>query len=137
MYLFEIFSIPFGVFLAFLTSKFRQYKKVSSPLIVLILLLLIIPVKIESTEKVYHIVNETEFQGFLSYQDKEGSRAVLDPWKAIAFSPLAKKEVYSRVPPGPNPIYLERNKEIFEFFNQSCSNKTFLKENEIDLVIGC
>lgn len=136
MYLLEIFAIPFGVFLAFFAEKFRSFKKISVPLLFVLLLLIAVPPKIESTTKMYHIVNETEINNYLAYKNVEGERAVIHPWKAIAFTPLAQKEVYSRIPPGPIPEYLKRNEEIFEFFNQSCSNKSFLEENEIDIVVG-
>ena len=90
-------------------------------------------------EKVQYEIffNEKEYNEFLKYKEVEGKKAVLDPWKAIAFSPIAEKEIYSRVPPGPNQEYIKRNKEIEIFFNQSCTNETFLKDNEIDLIIGC
>jgi len=132
MYLLQIFSIPFALSLDYL----YKYKKVFV-LLLFILLFLFIPVKIESTSLVYHIVDDSEYKEFSSYKNVEGTRAVLDPWKAIAFTPLAEKEVYSRIPPGPNPIYLDRNVEIYNFFNQSCVNKTFLETNKIDLVVGC
>ena len=137
MLLFESFAIPFGAFFSYTASRFRQYEKILLVLSFVLLLVLLVPSKMESTGYVYQIINDKEYNEFLEFREVEGKKAVLDPWKAIAFSPLAGKEIYSRIPRGPNTIYLERNKEIFEFFNQSCSNETFLKENEIDIVVGC
>ena len=137
MFLFQSFAIPFGVSLSYISSRFKENKTPLVILSIIFLLIILMPQKIESTKPVYHIINEKEYNEFLKYREIEGKKAVLDPWKAIAFSPIAKKEIYSRIPPGPNIIYSARNKEIEIFFNQSCSNKTFLKDNEIDIVIGC
>ena len=137
MFLFESFAVPFGAFFSYTASRFKRYEKILLALFFVFLLIFLIPGKIESTGYLYQIINDKEYNEFLEFKDVEGGRAVLDPWKAIAFAPIAEKEIYSRVPPGPNPIYLERNKEIFEFFNQSCSNETFLRDNEIDVVVGC
>ena len=137
MFLFQSFAIPFGVALSYISSRFKENKTPLVILFIIFLLIILIPSKIESTKPVYHIINEKEYNEFLKYKEIDGNRAVLDPWKAIAFSPITKKEIYSRIPPGPNKEYLDRNKKIETFFNQSCSNKTFLKDNEIDITIGC
>jgi len=137
MFLFQSFAIPFGVSISYISSRFKESKTPLVILFIILLLIVLIPSKIESTKPVYQIINDKEYKEFLKYKEIDGNRAVLDPWKAIAFGPIAEKEIYSRVPPGPNLVYSARNKEIKIFFNQSCSNKTFLKDNKINIVIGC
>jgi len=134
MYLFIAFAIPFGIALSFIfTKKIKGFYV----LLLILVIAILLPLKIGSAFMVYHVVNETEINEFIEYKHVEGSKVIINPWKAIAFTPLAKKEVYSRVPAGPDPKYIARNNEIFEFFNKSCSNKTFLKENNIDIIVGC
>jgi len=63
-----------------------------------------------------------------------GEKAVLDPWKANAFVAVAEKKVYSRLPQGSDKFYEDRNKEIIAFFQNNCTNTTFLRENNISII---
>ena len=131
------FAIPFGIAIGTFSNAFKKFKSILAVIIIVLLLIFLMPQKIESTKNVYKIINDSEYDEFLSYKELEGTRAVLDPWKAIAFTSIAEKEIYSRIPPGPIEQYLARNEEIFNFFNNNCVNETFLKQNEIDIVVGC
>src|SRR3989344_3014180 len=137
MYLLAFFAIPFGIAIGTFSNAFKKFKSILAVIIIVLLLIFLMPQKIESTKNVYKIINDSEYDEFLSYKELEGTRAVLDPWKAIAFTSIAEKEIYSRIPPGPIEQYLARNEEIFNFFNNNCVNETFLKQNEIDIVVGC
>jgi len=136
MYLFESFSIPFGVFFGCVIGKIKKYQVFFILVLLIVLGIFMLPGKVESTKQVYHIINENEYSDFMYIRENLNGKAVLDPWKAIAFTPIAEREIYSRIPPGPNEIYLNRNEEVFSFFNQSCSNLTFLEENNIKIVYG-
>ncbi len=136
MYLFESFAVPFGVGCAFLVSKFKRFSNVALVVFLVLLLIFTIPGKADSTSKVYHLINDNQYNDFVWIKDNASGRAVLDPWLAIAFTPLAGKEVYSRVPQGPDEEYLNRNIEVSAFFKSGCSDVDFLHRNNISIVYG-
>ncbi len=140
MYLFLIFSIAFGVGFSGLVSLFSNKKLKIIIFIMLLAAILIctVPIKLKSNGYFYQIINDKEFKAFqfIKNNTAEDATAVLDPWKAIAFTPIAERKVYSRIPQGPNEIYAQKNNEIASFFNDKCKNMDFLKQNNITIIYG-
>ena len=56
--------------------------------------------------------------------------AILDPWKATAFTALTEKYVYSRIHVTPTP----RDVEVRDFLRLGCKDTGFLKKNGISIV---
>ena len=140
MYLFLIFSIVFGYGCYKITgiSDNRKIKTVITLGLILLILILMIPGKIESTKKVYHIMEDKDYLAFNFIKENitlEGL-AVADPWKANALTPFAERAVYSRIVQGPSEFYEARNNEIKEFFDDNCNNTDFLEENNIRIIYG-
>lgn len=136
MYLFESFALPFGVGSAFLISRFKKFHNIVFVVFLALLLVLTIPGKVDSTGRVYHLINEKEYNDFVWIKNNLNGSAVLDPWKAIAFTPVAEREVYSRVPQGPDEKYLSRNIEVSKFFKSGCSDLDFFYKNNISIGYG-
>lgn len=82
----------------------------------------------------YHVVNEEEYRDFQWIGKNYEGRAVLNPWKAMAFTAVAENPVYSTISMGPNPIAQKRNREIASFFRGQCSNTSFLRQNNVSIV---
>src|SRR3989344_5088387 len=136
MYLFEALAIFFGVGCSWIVSRFKVHRTAVLVVFILILLGISVPGKIDSTGKVYHLIDDNEYDDFLWIKDNTNGKVLLDPWKALAFTPIAERGVYSRIPQGYNETYMNRNKEIYEFFKDKCTNNTLLNENRIDVVYG-
>jgi len=140
MYLFLIFSIAFGLGFSELINIFSNKKIKILIFIILLTAILVytIPIKIKSNGYFYQIINDKDFKAFefIKNNTDKNATAVLDPWKAIAFTPIAERKVYSRITQGPNEFYEKRNKEIAEFFKGKCKNIDFLKKNNITIIYG-
>ncbi len=82
----------------------------------------------------YRIIDDREYQDFIWIRDNLEGKAVLDPWKAIAFTAVAEKPVYSRIFPGPSKMHDQRNGEVYAFFAGGCADTEFLRKNGISIV---
>jgi hypothetical protein len=90
-----------------------------------------------ATTPYYHIVNDQEYQDFVWIHDNVNStyeRAILDPWKAVVFGPVAGKLVYYQIGQGPDSSMDDITRIINNFFQEGCSNTTFLIDNGITIV---
>lgn len=143
--LFLLMSIAAGSALAKVKNK--------KLLLILALIILFVSYQHHASAKYYRIIDEREFNDYLWIKDNltEEGKALIDPWKAVAFTPIAERKVYSRIvgPAGfkgikthyeDNAIYEERNKKIHEFFKNNCNETEFLLANNISIVyapMGC
>ncbi|MBI5001694.1 MAG: hypothetical protein HZB92_09290 [Euryarchaeota archaeon] len=85
----------------------------------------------------YHIVTEDEYQDFVWIRDNLGAnytKALLDPWKAVAFGPVTRKLVYYKIPQGPDSNLEARIAAIQTFFGGNCTDTAFLLANGINIV---
>jgi hypothetical protein len=82
----------------------------------------------------YRIINDREFNDFVWIKENLEGKAITDPWKAIAFTAVTERHVYSYIGFGPHKFLDQRNREIYEFFENNCSNTTFLINNNITTV---
>jgi len=138
-YLFLILSVPFGVGCSEIIKQPKN-KRIKIGICILVSLILVFALvsKIKSNEGFYQIITEKEYSSFVWMKEnlQKDKLAVLDPWKANAFTPLTGIEVYSRIVQGPDEIYEKRNKEIEEFFNNQCEDLNFLRRNNISFIYG-
>lgn len=105
--------------------------------LVFISLLLITTIQSHLDMPYYHIINQQQYNDFVWIReniDDRYDKAILDPWTAIAFTSIAGKTVYSRMPPGPSAFFAERNQEIYRFFSEGYTDTDFLKESNISIV---
>jgi len=81
----------------------------------------------------YHMIDKEDYEAFVWIQDnvKEGyEKAILDPWKATAFTAITEKYIYSRIHAYPKP----KDKEAYEFLRGGCTDTAFMTENGISIV---
>lgn len=120
---------------AWLGSKGRKIMKpavvVVSLLLVGILMVTVIPERQDTPY--YHMIDTVDYQTFCWIKSNVGSnydKAVLDPWKATAFTAVTGIKVYSRITMSPG----WRDKEAYNFLGSGCQDTEFLEKNEISLV---
>ncbi len=81
----------------------------------------------------YHMIDDEDYQAFVWIRDnvsEDHDRAILDPWKATAFTAITMKKVYTRIHMAPT----DKDNEAYEFLRQGCTDTSFLKENEISVI---
>lgn len=140
IYLFVIFSVLFGIGCDNIV-KINSKQKIRNILAVILfsaVLILAIPAKLESNRHFYHLIDNKDYQSFewIKQNSNPNQSAILDPWKANAFTPIAERQVYSRIMQGPNNFSEARNKEIYLFFKNNCTDADFLSRNNISIVYG-
>jgi hypothetical protein len=81
----------------------------------------------------YHMINEADYQAFVWIKenvDNDYSKAVLDPWKATAFTAITGRQVQTRIGEAPTG----KDVEAINFLNRSCQDTAYLRDNNISLV---
>jgi len=110
----------------------KNYLSVILPLFCLTLVLTTtIPNRLNETY--YHMIDEQDYEAFVWIKENIGEgheKAILDPWKATAFTAITSKKVFGRIQGYP----LERAKRASEFLNGGCQDTEFLRENGITIV---
>ena len=81
----------------------------------------------------YHMIDVQDYDAFVWVRDNidaEYKKAILDPWKATAFSAITKHSAYARIEVSPGPD-AER---AYEFLRNGCADTVFLRDNGISIV---
>jgi len=81
----------------------------------------------------YLMIDGQDYEAFTWIRDnvnEDYDRAILDPWKATAFTAITRKKIYTRIHAYPNPSDME----AYEFLRGGCTDTTFLTDNDISIV---
>ncbi len=81
----------------------------------------------------YHMIDREDYQAFVWIKDNvnEGyEKAILDPWKATAFTAITDKKIYTRIHMAPKPSDME----AYAFLRRGSDNTTFLRKNGISVI---
>lgn len=81
----------------------------------------------------YHMISEEDYQAFVWIKENvpaEYRTAILDPWKATAFTAVTRKQIYSRITVSPQP----RDFAAVAFLDSGCRDTAFLRDNGVSLV---
>ncbi len=81
----------------------------------------------------YHMIDEEDYEAFVWIKDnlnEDYDKAILDPWKATAFTALTDKNIYTRIHAYPTA----KDNEAYAFLGSGSSNSTFLRENGISVI---
>ncbi len=81
----------------------------------------------------YYMIDEEDYQAFVWINDnidKDYERAILDPWKATAFTAITGKNIYSRI----HAYAKARDEEAYAFLGNGSTDTTLLKENGISII---
>ena len=81
----------------------------------------------------YHMIDEADYQAFVWVRDNvdnDYKKAILDPWKATAFSAVTGKNIYTRIHSYPKAS----DEKALEFLDKGCGDTAFLRENNISII---
>lgn len=81
----------------------------------------------------YHTIFEYDYEAFVWIEENIGDeydKAIVDPWKATAFTAITGKKVYSYIVGSIS----QADQRAYQFFEEGCSDTAFLKENGISIV---
>ena len=81
----------------------------------------------------YHMIDEQDYEAFVWIRDnvnEDYGKAILDPWKATAFTAITQKNIYTRIHAYPE----SSDMKAYEFLEGGSTDTTFLRENEISIV---
>jgi len=81
----------------------------------------------------YHMIDEEDYQAFVWIQDnidEDYDKAILDPWKATAFTAITNKNIYTKI----HAYAMDKDNEAYAFLRNGSTNTTFLRENGISII---
>ena len=84
-------------------------------------------------EDYYHMIDKEDYQAFVWINENvngDYEKAILDPWKATAFTTITQKSIYTRIHSFPKPI----DEEAYTFLRGGSADTTFLRENGISII---
>ncbi len=101
----------------------------------LVIICVVLAIGIPSRQQTdyYHQINDEDYQAFIWIRDNLDQRyekAILDPWKATAFTAITQKYVYTRV----HSVLKSSDRKAYDFLGDGCTDTSFLRENEISIV---
>lgn len=101
--------------------------------LVLIGLTLAMAIPAHQNTTYYHMIDKRDYEAFVWIRDnasKGYSKAILDPWKATAFTAITGKNVYTRI----HSYALPKDDEAYAFLRGGCRDTAFLRKNGISIV---
>jgi hypothetical protein len=99
--------------------------------LIIAVLFLAIPSRLNTSY--YYMIDEKDYEAFVWIENNLGdeySKAVLDPWKATAFSAITLKPAYSRIHSYP----MEKDEEAYAFIRTGSTDTEFLSDNGLTIV---
>ena len=81
----------------------------------------------------YRMIDQEDYEAFIWIEanvDDSYDKAVVDPWKASAFTAITEKKIYSRIGEYPTPS----DEEAHRFLQNGCTDTNFMKNNGISIV---
>ena len=79
------------------------------------------------------MIDKEDYQSFVWVRDNVGGnydRAILDPWKAAAFTAITEKYVYTWI----HGAKENKDEEAYKFLRGGSTDTEFLRENSISIV---
>lgn len=81
----------------------------------------------------YRMIDEQDYEAFVWIRDnvdESYGKAVLDPWKATAFTAITGRQIYSRI----TGYSTDRDKQAYTFLEDGCLDTAFMRQNGISIV---
>jgi hypothetical protein len=99
----------------------------------LIVITLVISIPVRQHTLYYHMIDTEDYEAFVWIKDNIGEnyeKAILDPWKATAFTAITEKQAYTRL----HTVHRPKDKEAYAFLKNGSSDTAFLRENGISVI---
>jgi len=120
------------------TNRFMliSAKNVGSVLF-LVIACVVLVLGIPSRLQTYHhqFINEEDYQAFVWIRDnlnEQYQKALLDPWKATAFTAITQKNIFTRI----HDSVKDSDEKAYEILEDGCIDISFLRENAISIIYG-
>jgi len=84
-------------------------------------------------EDYYHMIDQQDYEAFTWVRDNvsdDYAKAILDPWKATAFTAITQKRLYTRIHAVPHSIDFK----AYDFLEDGSMDTAFLRENGISVI---
>ena len=110
---------------------FRQASTIACVFLVVVMLAVAIPTRLSAT--FYYMIDDDDYQVFSWIKDNIGAEytaALVDPWKATAFSAITGKKVQHRIWTNQEPV----DDRIYSYLKSGCQDSTFLRDNKVSFV---
>ena len=101
--------------------------------LVLVVVILVVAIPQRQNTPYYHMIDREDYETFVWIRNNLGSdynKAVLDPWKATAFTAITQKAIYTRIHTYPKPS----DRYVYNFLEGGSNDTNFLRENGITLI---
>jgi len=101
--------------------------------LVLVALTLALCIPARQSTSYYHMIDNQDYEAFVWIKDnvsEDYKKAILDPWKATAFTAISEKNVYTRI----HKTTESSDRQASEFLRQGCKDTSFLRGNRISIV---
>jgi hypothetical protein len=101
--------------------------------LVLVAVTLVVTIPDRQDIAYYYMIEDADYQAFVWIKENVSDDykvAILDPWKATAFTAVTGKNTYTRTHSFPLP----RDEEAGRFLDEGCTDTEFLKENGISII---
>lgn len=99
----------------------------------LISLTLAIAIPARQDADYYHMIDERDYRAFVWIRDNVNEsyqKAILDPWKATAFTAITGKNIDTRIHSYPKP----EDEKVYEFLGGGCQDTALMREKGISIV---
>jgi hypothetical protein len=100
---------------------------------ILIILTLITVIPMRQSANYYHMIDKNDYEAFVWIDKNVGNEynlALLDPWKATAFTAVTGKKVFRRT----TMTTLHEDRQIYKFLAEGSKDSAFLRDKGISLV---
>ena len=101
--------------------------------LIFIALILFIAIPTHQNTPYYHMIDTKDYDAFVWISkniDESYDKAILDPWKATAFTAITGRKVYTKILMAPE----ETDIKARQFLEQGCTDTDFLRKNGISVV---
>ncbi len=109
-------------------------RRVGYPLcLIVIIVTLVIAIPARQAIPYYHMIDENDYGTFVWIKDNVDAgyqKAILDPWKATAFTAITGRYVYARTHMGPDKF----TQQADAFLAAGCKDTDFLRKNGISII---
>ena len=109
----------------------RNVTNISCVSLVVLILAIAIPTRLNAV--FYHMIDDEDYRAFTWIKDNIGAEytaALVDPWKATAFSAITGKKVPRRIWPNQEPV----DDRIDSYLKSGCQDSAFLRDNKVSFV---
>ena len=124
-------KLPTNILSMHRTSFFRNVAMVSCMLLIVVMLSIAVPTRVNAS--FYHMIDDEDYTAFTWIRNNisvDYSAAVIDPWKATAFSALTGKKVIHRIWTNQDPV----DDRIYGYLKSGCQDITFLRDNRVSFI---